>query len=194
MEDSRRESRVPTRIKPSSWERWARNVSPRSCVKNVSQYLMRNSPSTRLFLFLIVMVFGMMDRFAKTRLPWAPRLCFGFVEYFFDAVHQVLWTEWFGDVVIHLCDVQPQDFVDALCLRGNDDHRNVFRFFVRFHLLVYFPTIHVRHHEIKQDKIGLFLTDHFQPLNTAICTFHFEPAATQDQADQVDHLGFVFDT
>ena len=58
MEDSRRESRVPTSSKPSSRESEARKVNPRSWVKNVSQYLIRRAPPINLFLFSIVMVFG----------------------------------------------------------------------------------------------------------------------------------------
>ena len=58
MEDSIRESRVPTRRSPSSRESWERSVNPLSWVRNVSQYLMRKVPSIILFLFSIVMVFG----------------------------------------------------------------------------------------------------------------------------------------
>src|SRR4026209_2855989 len=58
MEDSSRESRAPTRSKPSSRASKDRSVNPRSWVRNVSQYLMCRGPSITLFLFSMVMVFG----------------------------------------------------------------------------------------------------------------------------------------
>src|SRR5215216_4696350 len=61
MEESSRESRLPTRTKPSSSESTERKVNPRSWVKKVSQYLICRGPSISLFLFSIVMVFGMRE-------------------------------------------------------------------------------------------------------------------------------------
>src|SRR5512134_2450215 len=113
MEESRRESRLPTSSKPSSRPRLERNVSPRSCVRNVSQYLIRNSPSMSRFLFSTAMVLGIFQD--EVGLPCSAG---GFAQDLFDAVHQVLWAERFGNVVIHLGDMQAQHLVDALCFGG----------------------------------------------------------------------------
>jgi hypothetical protein len=112
---------------------------------------------------------------------------------FLDAVEQILRTERLGDIVIHLGDVQAKDFIDALCLGRDDDHRNVPRRFLGFHLLIYFPAIHVGHHQVEQHKIGQLLADGLQAFRPAGCAGYFEAAAPEDQPNQIDHLRLVFD-
>ena len=68
------------------------------------------------------------------------------LEYFFDAVYQFLRTKRLGDVVIHFCDMQAKDFINVLRFGGDNDDRDIARGFIGFHLLVYFPPVHVRHH------------------------------------------------
>ena len=84
-------------------------------------------------------------------------------EHLFDTIHKILRTERLGNVVIHLCNVKTEYTVDALGLGRDNDDRDILRFFVGFHLLVYFPTIHIRHHQVQQHQIGLFLADHERP-------------------------------
>lgn len=62
MDESRRESRFPTRTNPSSRERRERSVNPRNWVRKVSQYLTRNVPSILRFLFSIEITLVIAER------------------------------------------------------------------------------------------------------------------------------------
>src|SRR5690349_24908733 len=105
MEESRRESRFPTKSNPSSGSSRERNVKPRSCVRNVSQYLTCSGPVRILFLFCTVMNFGINASIQKRGNFKSPRSCFGF-EDLLHTVHQVLRAKRFGDVIIHFGNVQ----------------------------------------------------------------------------------------
>jgi len=88
--------------------------------------------------------------------------------------------------------VQAQHFIYALRLGGDDDDGDVFGFLVRFELLVYFPTVHVRHHQIEQDEIGFVVVDHLQPFHAAVRALDLKAFATQNQPHEINHFGFVF--
>ncbi len=66
--------------------------------------------------------------------------------------------------------------------------------FVRFHLLIDFPSIHFGHHQVEQDQVGMVFADDFKTFFTAIGATDFEPAAAEDQANQVYHFRFIFNT
>src|SRR5678815_4819136 len=130
MEESRRESRLPTSSRPSPGERWDRKVRPRSWLRKVSQNLIRSAPSILRLLFSTKMDFGISSNSKHGVLLWPAiaHLCFG-SEHLLDAVHQILRAEWLCDVIVHLCNVQSQYFIYALRLCSDDDDRNTPGFF-----------------------------------------------------------------
>lgn len=115
-------------------------------------------------------------------------------EDLFHAVEQFLGAERLGDVIIHLGDVDAQHAVDVLGLGGDDDNGDVAGFFVRFHLLVYFPPVHIGHHQVKQDQVGQFFTNQPETFLPARGPFNVKAAPPQDQTDKIDHFLFVFHT
>src|SRR5574338_1690939 len=98
MDESTFESRFPTSTRPSSRPRVGRRVKPRSCVRNVSQYLIRRGTSILRSTFSMDIYFAIRDfNKAEFRAFGPPALCFG-LQHFFDAAHQVLGAERLGDV------------------------------------------------------------------------------------------------
>jgi hypothetical protein len=87
MEESRRESRLPTRTRPSSRARRGRNVSPRSWVRNVSQYLIRSGPDPPVLFSMNDFCHGGIENEASFGIASFHALD---LEHLFDAVHQVL--------------------------------------------------------------------------------------------------------
>src|SRR5687768_7909225 len=115
------------------------------------------------------------------------------VQNLFNAGQQFGRAQWFCNVVVHLGNMQPQDLVDVLCLGCDHDHRNVACGFIGFHLLIYFPTIHVWHHQIQQDKVWKRFLYFLYSIQSAGGTVNIIATPSEDQAHEVDHFGFILD-
>src|SRR3990172_1625575 len=107
------------------------------------------------------------------------------------ALEQLLGAEGFGDVVIHFGDMQPQHLVDGLGLGGDHNDWDLAQLFVGLDTLIDFPAVHVRHHQIEQDQVGAFAAYRLQPFSPAVGAHHGESPATENQPDEVDHLGLI---
>ncbi len=77
--------------------------------------------------------------------------------------------------------MQAEDFIYALRPGCDNDDRDVFCRFVGFHLLVHFPTIHIRHHQIEQDKIGVIFTDDLQSFFATVGSTDIKSAPAENQ-------------
>ncbi|MNV37671.1 hypothetical protein D3C71_1292000 [compost metagenome] len=60
-----------------------------------------------------------------------------------------------GDVV-HCAQLQPHRFVVGGAHGGEENHRNVFGLGVELQAPQHLVAIHVRHHDVEQDQVGLF--------------------------------------
>src|SRR4030067_2605113 len=107
------------------------------------------------------------------------------------ALEQLLGAEGFGDVVTHLGDMQPHHLVDGLGLGGDHNDRDLAQLFVGLDPLIDLPAVHVRHHQVEQDQVGAFAAYRLQTFYPAVGAHHGESPATENQPDEVDHLGLV---
>ncbi len=71
-----------------------------------------------------------------------------------------------GDI-IHRSQLKATGLIGHIAFAGDENHRNIPRRLVCLQMAAHLVTIHVRHHHIQQNQIGMLGARHFQRLGAA---------------------------
>src|SRR5690606_8766723 len=97
-----------------------------------------------------------------------------------------------NDVIVYPFFIQRSQFLRCLCSRGDDDHWNIPRFRVLLQVVIYFPPVQIRHHNIKENEFWQIFFYQFNSLFPSTSTNDLKALPHQQQAHEFNHIRLVF--